>query len=463
MPSIEPRRNIHGEITSYRIIVSSGLDSKGKQVKHRAIWTPPLGGMSEQMMLREATAAAYKFEEQIKNGYQLDNNQTFEEYARYVMALKERIGLRPQTIDRYLDMLPRINKYIGHLKLTKIRPQHLNELYRSFAENETRNDCTRAVAKRTLNLHLKRNKMSKASLAREAKVAASTITAATRGDPIRVKSAEAIADALGYSLKELFKIQENSTPLSAKTILEHHRLISSILAQADKEMLVPYNAAAKASPPIVRRTSPDYYQPDEMNEILDALDNEPIRWKAITYLLIDTGCRRGEIMGLKWSKVNFDTSVITIDCALLYTPQRGVYEGPTKTNEVRAVKIAPQTLAVLKEWKEEYERLKDLNGDRWADAPYVFVQDDGKRMHPDSITDWLNRFSDRNGLPHIHPHAFRHTAASTMIANGVDLVTTAAELGHANANTTAMIYAHQIAVARATAADVRAGVFANRK
>lgn len=95
--------------------------------------------------------------------------------------------------------------------------------------------------------------------------------------------------------------------------------------------------------------------------------------------------------------------------------------------------------------------------------PYVFVRDDGSRMHPDSITAWLNRFSAQNDLPHIHPHAFRHTAASTMIANGVDLVTTAAELGHANANTTATIYAHQIAIARATAADVRAGVFAGRK
>lgn len=84
-------------------------------------------------------------------------------------------------------------------------------------------------------------------------------------------------------------------------------------------------------------------------------------------------------------------------------------------------------------------------------------------MNPDSITDWLNNFSEKHHLPHIHPHAFRHTAASTMIANGVDLVTTAAELGHANANTTATIYAHQIAIARATAADVRAGVFAGRK
>lgn len=118
---------------------------------------------------------------------------------------------------------------------------------------------------------------------------------------------------------------------------------------------------------------------------------------------------------------------------------------------------------VLRQWRVEYEHLQELNGDRWAGTPYVFVRDDGSRMHPDSITAWLNRFSAQNDLPHIHPHAFRHTAASMMIANGVDLVTTAAELGHANANTTATIYAHQIAIARATAADVRAGVFAGRK
>ena len=168
-------------------------------------------------------------------------------------------------------------------------------------------------------------------------------------------------------------------------------------------------------------------------------------------------------MGLKWSRVNFDTSVITIDSNLLYSANCGIYEDTTKTNEVRAIKIAPQTLAVLRQWKETYEQLKEDNGDRWADSPYVFVRDDGSAMHPDSITDWLRNFSRKHDLPHIHPHAFRHTAASTMIANGVDLVTTAAEMGHANANTTALIYAHQIAVARVTASEVRAGVFANRK
>ena len=462
MPYIEERRNAYGEITSYRIVVSAGMDYNGKQIRRRTIWTPPRYGMSEYQMKKEATAAAYKFEEQINQGYQLDNNQTFAQYAQYVLDLKERTGVKPTTIDRYIDMLPRINEQIGHLKLNKIRPQHLNELYKNLAES-ARQDNMRAVAKKTLNITLKRSKLPKAEIARRANVAASTITAVTRGDPVRLSTAEAIAEALGSDLKSLFTITNDSTPLSNKTILEHHRLISTILSQADKELLIPFNPAAKATPPKVQKSSPDYYQPEEMDLILDALENAPIRWKAITYLLIDTGCRRGEIMGLKWSKVDLDTGLIIIDCALLYTESKGIYEGPTKTNDFRAMKLAPQSLAVLKEWQKEYENLKELNGDRWENSPYVFVRDNGAPLHPDSITRWQSNFSKKHDIPPIHPHAFRHTAASTMIANGVDIVTTATELGHASPTTTANMYAHQIAVARAKAADVRAGVFANRK
>lgn len=93
----------------------------------------------------------------------------------------------------------------------------------------------------------------------------------------------------------------------------------------------------------------------------------------------------------------------------------------------------------------------------------MFTQDNGDRISPDSVTDWLNKFSAANGLPHIHPHAFRHTAASTMIANGVDLVTAANELGHSNATITAAIYAHQIAEAKARAEEARFDVFSRRK
>lgn len=167
-------------------------------------------------------------------------------------------------------------------------------------------------------------------------------------------------------------------------------------------------------------------------------------------------------MGLKWKNVDLDSGRIIIDSALLYTKSKGVYESDTKTGDTRAMFLAPQNLELLQKWRTEQLRLKLLNGDRWEETGFVYTRDDGKPMNPDSVTDWLNKFSRDHRLPHIHPHAFRHTAASTMIANGVDLVTTACELGHANANTTAMIYAHQIAIARAKAADVRGGVFSNR-
>ena len=113
---------------------------------------------------------------------------------------------------------------------------------------------------------------------------------------------------------------------------------------------------------------------------------------------------------------------------------------------------------LLKEWKEKQDDNREAYGDAWINSGYVFTRDNGAPMNPDSLTDWLNKFSDRNGLPHIHPHAFRHTAASMMIANGIDIVTTANELGHASAATTTSIYAHQIAQAKAKAGNVRAGL-----
>ena len=460
MPSIEPRRNKQGRITSYRLIVSEGLDYQGKQIKRRTIWTPPKYDMSESQMEREAWSAAYHFEEQIKNGYEVDNNQTFAQYAQYVLELKERNGIAPRTLDRYLEMMPRINQAIGHLKLCEIRPRHLNDFYSSLCGSGIRQDAQRAVAKITLNKTLRRIRISKAELARRAHVAGSTVTAATHGKPVRIATANAIADALKMNFSELFTMQEDDSPLSKKTVLEHHRLISTILSQADKELLVPYNAAHKATPPRPQTPDQDYYQPDEMKQILKALEEAPVLWKTITYLLIDTGCRRGEIAGLRWEKIDFKTGVVTIDRSLLYDAERGIFEGPTKTRNFRALRLAPQSIDMLKKWKKEYKRLKKENAENWVDTPYVFVRENGEPVHPDSITYWLRKFSNQHDIPHLHPHAFRHTAASTLIANGVDLVTTAAEMGHANATTTATIYAHQIALARANAADVRAGVFA---
>lgn len=118
---------------------------------------------------------------------------------------------------------------------------------------------------------------------------------------------------------------------------------------------------------------------------------------------------------------------------------------------------------MLKSWKAEQDKQKESAGKLWKETGYVFTKETGDPLAPDSITQWLDTFSKKHNLPHIHPHAFRHTVASTMIADGIDLVTAASELGHADATTTAKIYAHQIAEAKAKAAEVRSNVFARAK
>ena len=408
MPSIEACYSRFGDITGYRFTVCDGSDKNGKPIRHRLMWCPPDPTLPEQQLEVLAWAEAYKFEQQIKYGYRIDSNITFEDYADYVLDEKARIGVKPSTIERYRSMLPRINKEIGDLKVTRITPFILNDLYRPLAGHNLRADNMRAVAKSTLTAFFAASKMSRQTIAKKAQLSPSTVGIALKGSTVTVPTATVIAKALGFCVNDLFTISSNIKPLSNKTILEHHRLISTIFTQAEKEMIITMNPAARASPPRAKTPPPTYYQPEEMDEILDALEETPPKWKAITYLLIDTGCRRGEIMGLKWKDINFKTGVIIIDSSFLYSEKLGIYEGDTKTGDFRAIKLARQSLAVLSEWKKEYELWEKLNGDRWVDSGFVFVQDNGAPMHPDSITDWLNKFGIEHHLPHLNSHAFRH-------------------------------------------------------
>ncbi len=460
MAYIEPQYDKSGNITHYRLFTSNRYDYKGRQIRKTQMWWPKDKNISQRKMKQEALKAAFEFEEKLEQGYQYDENQTFAEYAQYVMDLKERNGLAPTTLERYQGLLERINGAIGHMKLKDIRPQHLNQFYKDLAEYGVREDTSRARPRRILAKKLKALEIPKYQIAEKCHVSQSTLNAAIRGDTVRMETAKGISEALGYDISDLFTPEENTNPLSAKTILEHHRLISTIFAQADKELLIPYNPAAKATPPKVKKHKVESFQPEDMEDIVSTLQNAPLKWKAMSYVLIDTGCRRGELMGLQWKHIDFDKGTMMIEQALLYTKEKGVYVGPPKNGQPRAVYLAPESLDVLRKWHKEQLRIRMKNGLIWKDTGFIFTKDDGTPMHPDSITDWLGKFSKAEDLPHIHPHLFRHTAASTMIANGIDLVTTAAELGHTDATTTAKIYAHQIAKARAAAAGVRAGVFA---
>ena len=448
--------------SSYRITVSGGFDTQGKRIRHRTTYKPT-PGMTERQIQKAVQRAAADFERSIEQGYALDNRQTFAEYAEYVLDLKQRTGTKARTLDRYRDMMVRINQAIGHIKLADLRPQHLNSFYKNLAEPGIRIGGGSAKAKIDMVAWLKKNKVSRGKLAEKARISAATVGIAVKGESIKIEKAQAIAQAMEKKVDEVFRVEKNMEPLADKTILEHHRLISTILAQAEKEMLVPYNAAAKATPPRTTKKDPNYFQPETISAILEALESEPLKWRLITHLLIVTGCRRGEIMGLKWEKVDFENSRVKIDRALVSSKSKGVFDETTKTSDIRHLSLPRETMDLLRQHKREQLRLQLANGDRWLHTGYVFTQDNGDHMNPDSITGWLKDFSTRHGLPHINPHAFRHTVASVLLANGTDIVTVSKQLGHASITTTENFYSHIIEENKAKAAECIADVLIRKK
>ena len=326
-------------------------------------------------------------------------------------------------------------------------------------QNCTKHVLDKARSKVDLGALLTERQLSRAKLAKLSRLNAVTITAACRGQAIRKSSADAIAAALDIPPKKLFEYILNTDHLAVKTVLQHHRFISTVLSQAEKEMIVTYNAAARATLPRAQRKKINYFQPEEIFRILQALESEPLKWQTITHLLIVTGARRGEIMGLKWENVHLDERYLYIEVNLRYSKARGIYEETPKTGETRFIPIPAETVTLLREYRAEQEKLRELNGDRWQnDEGFLFTRDDGQVMHPDSITAWLNKFSKRHDLPHINPHAFRHTVASVLIANHTDVVTVARQLGHSSPATTEMYYAHLIEQSRVQAGECIADV-----
>ena len=363
----------------------------------------------------------------------------------------------------YLTLLPKINEAIGTMRLRDIRPMHLNNFYGQLSKPGARTANAKAVAIKDIQALLKKMGKSKSALAREAGVCPQVITAVCRQEPVLKPSGEAVAKALGKDYSKLFRTEVDQTPLSTKTILEYHRLTCAILSQAEKEMLVPYNAAKKASPPKNQQKDVNYFQPVQICDILEALDGEPLKWQLITHLLMITGARRGEIAGLKWSKFDMEKRRLKVDTALLNSTKIGVYETTTKTGNQRYIPLPEETFALLKRYRISQMELQLANGDRWVQTDYVFTQSDGSPIRPDTITQWLAKFSKRKGLPHINPHAFRHTAASVLIAQGTDVVTVSKMLGHTKVSTTEDIYSHVIEDCKQQASNALAEVYFRRK
>lgn len=465
MANIQERRDKDGKLISFSIRVHRGRDADGKQLKPYTATFDVSPTWTEKSARKKAEAFAATFEKECREGTTSDSRMRFEEYCEYVLQLKEsRNTLKHTTLVRYKELTRRIYPEIGHIKLKELRTDHLNTLYSKLLEEGQRIGYDKATAKIDMAILLKKKHLSRTKLAELSGVPAATVCAACRGETVSASKAEQISNALQKDVSSLFVISKDTRPLSAKTVIEHHRFISTVLEQAVKEGIIPYNVASRAELPKMEHKEVTYFQPEEIFAIRDALENEPIMWKTLTHLLLVSGARRGEILGLRWNTVDFDAHRIHICNNIQYTPDRGIYQDTPKTESSdRFVTIPAETVQLLKEY-QTHQRAETIKaGVTSTPQSFVFSQPDGSALHPDSVNDWLNKFSKRHDLPHINPHAFRHSMASLLYFNGVDSVSISKRLGHAQVSTTQNIYAHIIKEADQRNADIISEIFLRQK
>ena len=440
---------------SYLFRCYDGYDQNGKQKEHTMTWKIP-EGMSDKKAEKEAQHQAALFEERVRNGQVADGrSMKFVDFADKWFSDYASTQLRPRTIDGYQRLMVRVYPAIGHLYLDKIRPAHLVKFYKELSETpkEVTYHCNidlKAVLKsQGYNLTTFSNKMG-------CKLGA--VKRAASGGNISLQNATIIAKALNLSLREVFTVGEDTETLSSSTVGKYHRVLSSMFQTAVEWGMMVANPCERVSPPKAKKRQKgdtQFLTQEQAIHMLELLEAEPTQYKNAITLLLFTGMRRGELLGLEWSDYDKVSGLLSINKTVQYLPDRGIFEDDTKNESscrvIRLSKTASSVLQAQYKWQLE-QKLKV--GGMWKNTNKIFSTATGEQIHPDTLSGWFRDFVSRTDLPPIHLHSLRHTNATLQIANGSAVTTVAGYLGHANANTTTKIYAHAIQEAQAKSAEL---------
>lgn len=329
MAQIIERKGKNGQV-SYLIRVSAGYGIDGKQIKHSMTWTPP-EGMTPAKIKKALQVAAMEFERDVNAGAVVDGSIRFHEFAKRYMDEYATKQLKAKTVDTYSRELEVINQAIGHIRLRDLRTGHINSFYSNLQEEGVRRDG-RCKAKKDISATLEKKKLTKVKLSELSGVSVRTLSAAFAGENVSWATAEKIAIALGYKRTSLFVDLDGGT-LDANTIRTYHRCLSSVLSKAVKWGYIPFNSATNAELPKMSKKEASHLDEADARRLLALLQDEPIYYRApITFDLL-SGLRRGELLGLRWSDVDFDNQMIRIVQTSSYLRGEGVY---TDTQKMKA-------------------------------------------------------------------------------------------------------------------------------
>lgn len=430
--------------TTYRLTVSCGYNTKGRQIRKRK--TIDLSDIPEKKREEEVMRQWYVFKTEVESGTFIDASKiTFAEFIDRWLKDYARVQLEPKSLYGYEVMIyQRIIPALGHIKLDKLQPTHLMEFYNNLTETGIRMD-SKCKPKEHVFEKMKGTGMSIKEMSENAGVSDKVIDRIRLRKNINRASAINICDAFKMKFDEAFDVVSKEGGLSDRTRKHHHSLISSILEKAVKWQVIKDNPASRATPPKVAKKAVNYYNEEQTKALLEALEEEPIKYRTMAILDVFTGLRTGEFMGLEWDDVDFENGTIRIMRASQYVNGKGTFtKDPKNETSVRMISIPDVVMILLKKYKA-WQNEQQLNcGSLWKNSNRLFTSWDGAPEFTYALTNWFPGFLERHNLPKITPHGLRHTSATLLAFMGLDATSISKRLGHARTSTTMDIYAHAL-------------------
>lgn len=241
--------------------------------------------------------------------------------------------------------------------------------------------------------------------------------------------------------------------VGVRTVRVIHSILHRSFNKALQYDLVIKNPAHGAALPKYKQTEMKFLDESQVNTFLVAAHGSP--YEALYYLAITTGMREGELFGLQWSDLHWNTCMLHVQRQSQRVAGKGWwFEEPKTRSGKRLIRLGESTLQKLREHHEQQELQKAVAGNRWKGYDLVFPNSVGKPGDPSNLRKDFLTILEKVGLPKIRFHDLRHTAASLMLNRNLPPIVVSKRLGHAKPSTTLDIYGHLLPEGQEEAARV---------
>ena len=250
-------------------------------------------------------------------------------------------------------------------------------------------------------------------------------------------------------LQEFYNYKYEVEKLSPKTIVNLNLFLHRALSFALGEGYIALNPAEAVNLPRGQKPQIEILTRDEQARLIQASYRH--RYGVFVRLVLFTGLRLGELLGLRWEDVDFRAGMLNVSRTLnrlnKIHPVSGeatteiVLQTPKSDNSVRSIPLLQQVLRDLQNWRGVQQSDKSSNPN-YADSGMIVTNPLGRHIEPRTFKDYYNQILGLAGLRHFTFHALRHTFASRAMEQGMDAKTLSVILGHYSVAFTMDTYTH---------------------